>query len=62
MNTPMKWLTKEERRRCEDRIVKLRDDDGLTLKVIAQRLGFSIFRVQKYYKRAKERRLKCLEK
>lgn len=53
MDTPLKHFSKEERRDYEERIVKMRDGDGLTFKVIAQRLGISIIRVRKYYKRAK---------
>ncbi len=53
MNTPLKHLTDEERRDYESRVLKMRDDDKLTFKVIAQRLGISVIRVRKYYKRAK---------
>ena len=53
MNTPLKHLSDEERRDYENRVLKMRDDDKLTFKVIAQRLGISLARVSKYYKRAK---------
>jgi len=56
MNTPVKWLTKEERKDYEDRVLKMRDKDGLIFRIIAERLGISIVRASNYYKNAKGRK------
>jgi len=61
MDTPLKHLSDDERRDYGQRIVKMRDKDGLLFKIIAQRLGISSVRVSKYYKSAK-RRMTCPEK
>ena len=61
MDSPLRHLSHEERRYYEDRILKMRDEDGLKFKIIAQRLGISLSRISKYYKNAKGR-INCQEK